>query len=267
METLPDWAALQARITTVPRSSPGYTSNFFSAPDQVAQWCAAGRLGALSLEGALLVLRADKDFKRVHHVARDPDALAAALPMLPPGRYVTDLIGQGESLELLCTAYSAAGFAHHEYLRRMSRVQTPTSSETVDADMAEPADAPAVAAFLARLLDPRTDQLPDLDELQAAARDGKILLARRAGTVTGMLMYELKGQLAHLRFWHVDPEAQGAGVGRGLMASFLSRCAQARRIVLWVIGDNERSIAIYRHYGFAADGLLDRIMTLHKDPH
>lgn len=51
------------------------------------------------------------------------------------------------------------------------------------------------------------------------------------------------------------------------MAGFLSRCAQARRIVLWVIGDNERSIAIYRHYGFAAEGLLDRIMTLHKDQH
>ena len=50
------------------------------------------------------------------------------------------------------------------------------------------------------------------------------------------------------------------------MSSFLERCAQARRIVLWVIGDNARSIAIYRHYGFETDGLIDRIM-IRQEPH
>jgi RimJ/RimL family protein N-acetyltransferase len=51
------------------------------------------------------------------------------------------------------------------------------------------------------------------------------------------------------------------------MSSFLARCAQAQRLVLWVIGDNQRSIAIYRHYGFELDGLLDRIMILRRERH
>ena len=107
--------------------------------------------------------------------------------------------------------------------------------------------------------------LPDEGELGEAAADGRILLVRRAASIAGLLMYDTKGQLAHLRYWHVDRDALGTGIGRELMGGFLTRCAPARRIVLWVMADNDRSIAIYRHYGFAADGLLDRIMTMHKD--
>ena len=132
---------------------------------------------------------------------------------------------------------------------------------------AEPEDANEVAAFLDRLLDPLAEQLPKRDELGAAARAGRLLLVRQEEVTAGMLMYDIQGQLAHLRFWHVNPDARGTGIGRRLMATFLSRCAETRRIVLWVIGNNDRSIGIYRHYGFKTDGLLDRIMIVNKDQH
>lgn len=267
MEVPADWDALQRLMGAVPRSAPGYTTNFYGAREQVERWCAADRLRVMVTDGAVLVLRADRDVHRVHHVAQDPSALSAALALLPAGRYATDLVGEGDTLERLCGAYRAGGFANHGFLRRMSRVQVPGPPAPGDAMVANPEDARAVAVFLDRLLDPVTEQLPGIDELAEAARAGRLLIARRGAALAGMLMYDIKGQLAHLRFWHVDRDARGVGVGRGLMAGFLSRCASARRIVLWVIGDNDRSIAIYRHYGFEPDGLLDRVMTSTKDQH
>lgn len=265
MHPLPDWNALQDRIATVPRAAPGYTTNLYGTREQVDRWCGTGSLHVLSAEGAVLVLRDDRDFHRVYHVARDLPTLRAALALLPPGRYTTDLVGETEALEPVCDAYAAGGFSHHAFLRRMSRVQVPGETASGEAALAEPDDAPDVADFLARLLDRFSEQLPDIDELRSAAATGRLLVVRRDVSLAGMLMYEVKGQLAHLRFWHVAPDAHGEGVGGRLMTSFLSRCAGVRRLVLWVIGDNARSIAIYRHYGFAEDKLLDRIMICHKD--
>lgn len=266
MEALSDWDSLQRLTAGVSRAVAGYSTNLYATPVQIDQWSVTGGLRVLTTVGAVLVLRAERDFHRVYHVARDLPALTAALALLPPGRYVADLIGrEGDALDRQCAAYVAGGFVRHAFLRRMGRLPAPVSLPTDAVVIAKSDDAEAVAAFLDRLLDPLSEQLPDVVELRTAAQDGRLLVVRQGAALDGMLMYDAQGQLAHLRFWHVDPDSHGAGIGRRLMGSFLSRCATARRIVLWVIGDNDRSIAIYRHYGFQADGLLDHIMVLNKD--
>ncbi len=266
METLSDWDSLQRLTGGVRRMSPGYTTNLYATRGQFERWCAVGGLRSLTAESAVLVVRCDRDFHRVYHVAQDLPALTAALAHLPAGRYVADLVGRGEMVDQQCDAYAAGGFTSHAFLKRMGRSTQGTASLPADdVVIAVPEDAESVAAFLDKLLDRFTEQLPKLDELQIAAREGRLLLVRRDTALAGMLMYDVQGQQAHLRYWHVDPDAHGAGIGRRLMGSFLSRCTQARRIVLWVIGDNDRSIAIYRHYGFEPDGLLDRIMIANKE--
>ncbi|HEX8414176.1 MAG TPA: GNAT family N-acetyltransferase [Sphingomicrobium sp.] len=265
MEMLPDWDRLRRLTASVPRTGPTYSTNLYASREQVEGWCAVGGLRTLVSDGAVLFVRADRGFQRVYHVARDMPTLAAALAQLPTGQYVADLVGRAGELDKLDAAYASGGFALHAFLRRMAWTQVPGPAPSGDVVTAVPQDAEAVAAFLERLLDRFSEKLPELDELRDAAREGRLLLVRRNAALAGMLLYDVHGQLAHLRFWHVDPDAHGGGVGRGLMGSFLSRCAQARRIVLWVIGDNDRSIAIYRHYGFETDGLLDHIMIVNKD--
>lgn len=268
MEPLSDWNAFQSLTGLVSRGVPGFSTNLYAGREQVARWCASGRLRGLVADGAVLVLRGDRDFDHVYHVARDKAALAAALTLLPTGRYATDLVGRGEALDQACNIYAAGGFLPHAVLCRMARNGAPDRLPAGDdVEVAVPGEVDEIAAFLDRLLDRFTEQLPESAELRDAARDGRLLLVRSGSALAGMLMYDVHGQLAHLRFWHVDVDARGNGVGRRLMAGFLSRCANARRIVLWVIGENHRSIAIYRHYGFETDGLLDRIMISNKDQH
>lgn len=266
METLPDWNSLQRLTENLPRSAPGYSTNLYADHRQIEQWCATGQLRALATKDAVLVLRADLDFWRVYHIARDMTALTDALAALPAGRYVTDLIGRSGDLAQSCNAYADGGFVQYAFLRRMNRTRPPSEANPVDdVAVATAEDAEDVSRLLHRLLDRFSEQLPSLDELRMAADHGHLLLVRQETALVGMLMYDLHGQSAHLRFWHVDPVVHGMGVGRRLMRSFLTRCAQTRRITLWVMGDNDRSIAIYRHYGFEADGLVDRIMMASKD--
>ena len=265
MEPVRDWEAYGRLAATVRRAGPSYTSNLYAACEMVERWGPAGRLSALVTDGAVLLLRADRDFARVYHLAENGDALARALARLPGGRYVADLIGRDEALDAVTRSYAASGFTSHATLRRMTRVQPTGEPEEGGATVATPADAPEVAAFLERLLDPLAEQLPEVEELREQADAGHLLLARRDGALAGMLAYDVGGALGHLRFWHVDATARGQGVGRDLMQAFLARCAQARRLVLWVMGDNQRSIDIYRHYGFTLDGLLDAVMISHKD--
>jgi ribosomal protein S18 acetylase RimI-like enzyme len=55
---------------------------------------------------------------------------------------------------------------------------------------------------------------------------------------------------------HVDPDRQGGGVGRALMAAALvSLAAQgARRAVLWVLADNAPARRFYERGGWLRDG-------------
>lgn len=261
-----DGAAVRTAIGAIGRAAPDHSSTFYASADQVGRWCAEGRLGLVVTPGAVLLVKDEGDFHRLFHVAESPAALADALAQLPAGIWVADLVGQGDALDRLSAAYAQAGFAAHAFLARMVRTQPVGEPGDGEADVAVPADAPAVAAFLDRLLDRYAEQVPDAAELADEAAAGRLLVVRRDdGALAGMLLYALKGRTAHLRFWHVDADARGQGVGRRLMAAFLARCAGASRIVLWVIGDNAPSIAIYRHYGFAADGLVDRIMILRKE--
>lgn len=55
---------------------------------------------------------------------------------------------------------------------------------------------------------------------------------------------------------HVDPDAQGRGVGRALMADALTALAHRgwKRAVLWVLADNAHARRFYERRGWSPDG-------------
>jgi ribosomal protein S18 acetylase RimI-like enzyme len=266
MSQVTDLATLRHAVTAVRRGRAA-VSNLYATDEQIAGWLTNGPITLLAAPGAVLLLRQEPRFQRLYHVAESVDALVGMLALVPNEPCIADVVGREAALDDVCAVYEAAGFVRHAFLRRMMCVLPPERrrADGQAAEVARPEDAAGVAALLSRLLDPLTEQVPEEAELAAAARDGQLLVVRDGRSVVGMLLYDLKGQLAHLRYWHVDGKAHGQGIGRRLMAGFFAGTAQARRLVLWVMGDNERSKAIYRHYGFVEDDLIDRVMVINKD--
>lgn len=269
MNPVRGWDIYRNYVGSIPRLSSAYTSNLYADRASVERWCASGRLKVIEEHNTVLFIRSDRDFSHLYHVAKDLQALTGSLTRLPMGTYVTDLVGKGPFLEHLAAIHAQAGFLPHVQLCRMGLAQTAgekssSNLEQAGTEIAKLEQVPEILALLERILDRYSEQIPDFDKLAQAVESEQLFFVRHQGAIAGILLFEQRGHLAHLQLWHVEGFAQGAGIGRQLMAVFEARTAQARRKILWVKGNNARSIDIYRHYGFVADGLLDQIMILHK---
>lgn len=269
MNPVKDWDSYRHHVGTIRRLSSAYSTNLYADRASVERWSSSGRLQVMTADRAVLFRRSDRDFHHLYHVAEDEGALFGALDGLADGTYVTDLVGKGPSFEQLRAIHVRAGFLAHTQLCRMGLADTTRAKIASDPEQAAPEVAklehvPEILALLERILDRYSEQIPVLEELAEAVQYEQLLFARCEGAIAAILLFEQKGQLAHLRLWHVESFAQGAGIGRQLMAAFHTRTSEARRKILWVKADNRRSIDIYRHYGFAEDGLLDQIMILNK---
>jgi ribosomal protein S18 acetylase RimI-like enzyme len=260
-------ADLLDALDAVRRAGGAPLTNWFAAPDRIDDWIHRNALSTLPAARSLLILRRDRGFQRLYHVAADLEALAAALQtsaaeLAAQGHLTADLIGRPQDLEPVTAIYRGGGFQDHNCLVRLSRMTPPQEAAAPDpaVEFAAPADLPAAAAFLARLLDPYTDHIPDDDELRDAALRRTLLLVRRGDSIGGILLFENTGITSHLRYWYVGEGFRNQGIGARLIREFFRLSAAAKRIILWVVRDNTDAIAKYHHYGFRPETLIDRIM-------
>jgi ribosomal protein S18 acetylase RimI-like enzyme len=130
---------------------------------------------------------------------------------------------------------------------------------------AAPEDASQVTAFLERLLDRFSEQIPEVKEVADWASRGWVLTSRQDGWLAGVLIFDHSGRSARLLFWHVDGTCRHAGIGSGLIHEFFRRVQGATRVGLWVMAANRDSLEKYRHYGFQEDPAIDRILIRHPD--
>ena len=260
-------AVLQEAMGRIERGGAGFAVSFFASATKIEAWVAAGSLGVMSCEGALLIHREDGGLLRVSHVAADQPALDAALGKLVAAMsdrlMVADLVGRPEDVARVAEAYRQHGFVRHTQLRRMQRsgARPMAMDGLAGVDLAGMDDVPALRAFMERWLDPVSEQIQSIVELCEAVAAHSVLVVRDGAGLAGFLMYDIVGQSATLRYWHVAGDRHGQGIGSRLMHAFLARCAESRRVTLWVVVDNAAAIAKYHHYGFGEDGMIDDIMV------
>ncbi|MFK2878562.1 GNAT family N-acetyltransferase [Rhodanobacter hydrolyticus] len=251
----------------IERSGAEFAVSFFASASKIEAWSAEGVLSILPCEGALLILRHDGPLLRVSHLASDQPSLSAALgkliAMMPDQLMVADLVGKPGDIERVAQAYRRHGFAPYAQLVRMQRMGVPTMTAdgVMGVELARAEDVPTLHAFMQRWLDPLSEQIQGVRELQEAVAASAVFVVRAGCELAGFLILEATGQSAVLRYWHVAGHCHGQGIGSRLMHAFFGRCASSRRVTLWVVADNVDAIAKYHHYGFSEDGMIDSIMV------
>ncbi len=258
---------LQASLQRFSRAGNGATTTWFASAELSQQWIESDALLFEPFDDCLLLFRRDRDFYHVYHVAATAEALSAALATLDSATFdvaiTADLIGRGEALGALADLYAERGFAPYKSLIRMSRItQGASADDFVDPEVsvALPADAPAILAFLERLLDRFAEQIPEGKELAEACVRQNVLVLRQGTDLGGILYFENMGQTTILRYWFVDKGFREQGIGARLIKTMFRHCHSGRRILLWVISDNVSAIAKYQRYGFTIEGLTDQVM-------
>lgn len=259
------WEVSEA-LERIKGCSKGFTTTWFKTAEATQQLCDRHQLFLIEDERAIALLRRDRDFYHLHHIAADLEALSNLLAhpdISHPERVLdVDLVGRAETLQGMLEIYKSAGFERYSSLIQMSKVPDllPGAQSLKGIEHARRSEAHEVLAFLDRLLDPYAEQIPDLGELEKACEAGNILVARQTTSIVGVLYYQPNGLSAVLRYWFVDPALRNTGVGGLLMKSLFSECRNCKRIVLWVIEGNDDSINKYQHYGFVPQPLRDFIL-------
>lgn len=254
-------------MAEIKSGSTAFTSNCYAEPQLIEKWALDGRLSIVKTPGAELLLRQGFRVLHLFHAATDYGTLRHALMNLDnlemTDPLAADLIGFPHAIEQVKQTYVASGFDAYRCLLRMTRLgpsddfPAPTGILVEEADKRRVSD---VRDFLLELLDPISERIPFIDDLEFAAGQRRILTVTEGSAIAGVLISSALGRSSTLRYWFVSPSARGKGIGAALMGTFLHRMADSRRIVLWVFSDNDDAICKYQHYGFKIDGLQDWIM-------
>ncbi|MGH9561357.1 MAG: GNAT family N-acetyltransferase [Terracidiphilus sp.] len=254
-------------IQAIRRHADSFTTNLFAARHELQQWLDDGVMLQYEPGCRILLLRRDGCFHRLYHVASVPSELHAIEAFVhkhePRTDIVADLIGTDSSLDREAECYRNSGFEEYTVLLRMALMTGAFGGGTEEGTcgaFATSADVFPVTRFLDGVLDPFRDRVPAQAEVVAAVERSSILVARDGEEIEGLLWFEHSGATSLLRYWYVAPGHLRQGIGGGLMQHYLKLCSGKRRILVWVVRENALASAIYRHYGFREDGLVDRIL-------
>ena len=153
------------------------------------------------------------------HASRELLVMESPLADLPAGRLAADVTVRGfrpEDEEAVLTV-NARAFAHHPEQGAMDH-----------------------ADFTARTR-------------EAWYRPEDLLVAERAGRIIGFHWTKRHDdELWEVYVIGVDPDAHGGGIGKGLLRAGLQHMAEAgaRRVILYVEGDQDVAVGLYRAHGF-----------------
>jgi GNAT superfamily N-acetyltransferase len=99
----------------------------------------------------------------------------------------------------------------------------------------------------------------DADEVRQLMASGGFLLAEDDGALVGAIYVAVRGERGYLGLLSVEPERQGGGVGRTLVAAAEAHC-RARGCVamdLRVVNLREELPPYYRRLGYAEVGTME----------
>jgi hypothetical protein len=253
-------------IDRAKKGATAYCTNLFPTPRKLEGWITDGGMLLEEAEGAALFLRRDRGFWHLHFCAGNPVVLRRALTSCPELRtesVVVDVVGREPEVMDLADLFERTGFRLYQRLFRMARASQGTIDSGPDPRIVLPenADVQPIHELLLRSFDCRAEQVPMPFEIEAAAEAGQIRVARFGGRIGGLLFFETQGLTSTLRYWLTPPEFRGVGLGSALMRWYLAEHSAVRRFLLWVVADNADAIQKYERYGYAPDGLLDRVLA------
>ena len=103
---------------------------------------------------------------------------------------------------------------------------------------------------------PFFDRPGKLDEVLVAELDGAVAGYVQLGPATPL---ESSRHVLLINGLAVDPQLQGGGVGRALVAAAADEARRrgARKLSLRVLGTNDRARALYERCGFVVEGVLE----------
>lgn len=254
-----------AVMAKVKHGASEYITNFYPNDDRLGYWIKNGILFLEDhIETAFFFWR-DREFFHLFYCSKSPADLKSHLMSL----YTTcsevliaDIPGRGSDVLQPVSLFEEAGFRKYvEYVRIYKFIDQDEKLPPVSPDVIfpDPDDAAIITEMFEANFDIFAEQVPCFDEIRMAIKDNKITVIKDEGRIVGILMRDIADYTATGRFFLVNPNIRGKGIGSKLMNYFLTEC-KGKRINAWVLAVNINSLQIYDHYNFKIDTFRDQLM-------
>jgi hypothetical protein len=259
-------------------AASAFCTNFFPVEARLKAWIEHADLSSEARPGSVFFFRRDQDFWHLYFCSSNLAALHRDLETAfgpGPQRVMVDVVGNETTLVGTLEILQAAGFQPYAALLRLARLgqvngMAGTRPASPDPDAAPPApevacaelaDRVAVEKLIRNGFDRYSDQLPAWYEIERAIAERQILVLKHQSELAALLFFETQGWSSAIRYWVAAQSRRSLGFGSRLIRHYFAIHTSVKRFSLWVRADNEDAIRRYRHYGYAADGLVDHVLA------
>lgn len=253
------------QVTTYFKS---YT-NFYVSDDKTLSWIQKKQLYILQCPDVVLIIRKRRQFLHLYFYCMDLRAFETALKNFikdHSGAAVMDILDKDDAVSAIKEVLLRVGFHSLMKLRRMYKMNDSVISPKAFSGIvfAGKEDTDDIYHILSETFDPNGEQLPDLDELQSAALNRQIIIAREplSGNIAAFMYFERNGGTLHLRFLASRPEYREDGFGLIVYRQCFEVNADALRCILWARDGNIKPNRLYQISGFQYDGLVDEVFYI-----
>lgn len=223
----------------------------------------------LSDNGLLALVTREHILVRLVYYADGPEPLGK-LPLLLQDEeksVVADVVGRRETTDKQTLPMLSAGFHKYSTFIRMSaKTITPLPyDKSVCILPAKADDAQEIVHMLEDEFDPLFAHIPSENEIRSALKKGEISAVYDSAKIVGFTYFEvISNRNKCLRYFIVRKTYRGLGIGGALLMNEFVRANGTQSYYLW-IGSYNNTFSLYKRMGFVEDGLVDHIMTYHKE--
>jgi GNAT superfamily N-acetyltransferase len=244
---------------------PGtFITNFFPDPEKVSYWIKSKHLYYLDSEYSVLFLRKNESFFHLYYSSTSIEDLQhIILNYLPEGQIVTDIIGKEQPIRNFVEVFIKAGFRLHTQLHRFTRINDADkeyynlSGEVLEATLH---DIDEISRLFEDNFDKFSEQVPTSQEVTKLIEDRKILVVRGQSEIKGFLVRTTTGLTTLLNNFLVRKTFRGEKIGSKLLKHYIFESKDTKRMILWVIYDNDTAINVYKRHGYVKDDLVDFVL-------
>ena len=256
---------LSALMQKVKERGGTLRTNFFIDPLRLSNYLKEGFIYYVNSEQGILLLRKDWDFYHLYYYTNSLESLKILISTyLPQVKLVTDIIGQDLLVMQTVEIFETVGFKSKKKLCRYVRMNNLNSNyylKSNEVSLAVIEDAKQIGNLFIENFNKLFEQVPNLKDVENLIAQRKILVVKNKDTIKGFLVRTATGKTAVLNNFLVDKLYRQENIGTKLLQHYINESQDSKRMILWVIAENEVATNIYKKHGYFEDNLIDYILV------
>lgn len=267
MRLVEDIQEIKDAITQVKKLGDEWYTNYYISDEFARSWIEKKQLSLFERNQTTFLLRQRGSFYLLHYFSSSIKNFSSSLQSLLEATKETlsvDILHKVDSGSGVEEIFLQAGFEKRTRLYRMKLGRhTSVKGNLPEPCYAERQDADVIYAMLHQQFDEFCEQIPDIDEIEAAIAKNQILVIREQDLLVSFFWLERIGRMVLWRYWLTNPQYRaGSMAGIILLRQVMAMHNDAMQTLLWVREDNPKVIRAHEKNGFQMDGLVDDVYCL-----